>query len=496
MYPKRNCNHPLLIKHFLLLMGVFFLFGFLRNAFSKPNSDGEILAEYQVTLTIESNACYSKWEKMQKNYIWQIIQFPDRWIILNRNANVVNPIEHTDLIFQKNPYQKSSQSFQGPALAKDDLQMPYGDFGILKSKISYNLFFDNTDVKGDFVNEVDFSPGILGRSVLGLWVQSHESLKKAPSKTHDVPTIDQPTPCKLKGTLEGKRLPKISQTFSPLLELQYFRMMRKTEEYFSTDKNHKAIEVLKEMVQTFPNRAKPYWMLARSYFISAEHMDPEDEKGRLKLLAHAENNSRKAIQLEPKSGESLFFLTATLGRIATTKGILQALRVTGRLERGFLKVIAFKPEYNFAGFCTAGDTQTGLGIYYRIVPDWWLVKLLTGSRGDIDTSIVHLKNGLLYQPYRVEYNKEYGVSLLCRGHRQKNQKDIEEGLQVLRKALELPNLLKTDRIDKKHIRELLVNHGKACGYSRDGYEDISEEAYSQINGGKKESSLVPVVNEK
>ena len=63
---------------------------------------------------------------------------------------------------------------------------------------------------------------------------------------------------------------------------------------------------------------------------------------------------------------------------------------------------------------------------------------------------------------------------------------------MLKKALKLPNLLITDYLDKKHMRDLIQDHRKACVYSRDGYEDIPEQAYTDLNGATKKSSFTPI----
>lgn len=440
-----------------------------RAASPAASDDGEVLGSYDVTETITQDGCYSARKEFSRHFTAHWVKFNDHYALINLDTPLMNPTEHEEINFK---------TLESPGT--DEIAIVYSDFGKVASKITANVEFKSGVLTGHFSNQLthelytqDFSP-------FALWIQSTNGYRNIPVDLESLPLIDGKSPCTVTGKWEGKYRLDSKFSFSPRKEIEYRHLMRGAEEVFSQGKMKESINGYEKASAIFPNRAGPYWRISRSYFIIAEHLDTKDRAGRLDRLALARSFGEKAVAADPDSGESWFFLTAARGRFATTKGIIKTIRVTGELERGFLKTIEKKPRYNFSAFNTAGDTHCGLGIYYRLVPDSWFVKTLTGSRGDIDKSIKHLRKALLYQPYRVEYNKELGVSLLCRGIKKKRQSDIEEGLAVLKGALGFPNLLKTDPIDKQHIQELMGEYKNACGYSRDGYQDLSEERLKEM----------------
>lgn len=459
-------------KIFLLTLSLALVLSFAGWASSveETNDDtGAVLGSYEIVETITQDGCFSARKDFTRSFTAHWVKFKDHHSLINLDTALMNPLEHEEVVF-KNPESPGTHQ----------ISIVYSDFGKVTSNLSAKVEFKNGNLTGNFSNEVVHELYTQEFSPFALWIQSTNGYQKIPVSLETLPLIDSKSPCTITGKWAGKYKLDSKFSFTASKEIEYRKIMRQAEEVFSQGKMKESIAGYEKASALYPNRAGPYWRISRSYFIIAEHLDTKDREGRLQRLALARSFGEKAIAADPDSGESWFFLTAARGRFATTKGIIKTIRVTGELERGFLKTIEKKPRYNFSAFNTAGDTHCGLGIYYRLVPDSWFVKTLTGSRGDIDKSIKHLRKALLYQPYRIEYNKELGVSLLCRGVKKKHQSDIEEGLEILKNALTFPNLLKTDPIDKNHIQDLLVDYKKACGYSRDGYQDVSEERLNEI----------------
>ena len=65
---------------------------------------------------------------------------------------------------------------------------------------------------------------------------------------------------------------------------------------------------------------------------------------------------------------------------------------------------------------------------------------------------------------------------LCIGSEDGEPERISEGRAVLRGAVELEDFQSTDAFDRDHARILVENPSRACGYSRDGWIDLSEAA--------------------
>ena len=126
-----------------------------------------------------------------------------------------------------------------------------------------------------------------------------------------------------------------------------------------------------------------------------------------------------------------------------------------------------------------GDAYFALGQFYRLCPDWTIVQMLVGTKGDIDESIRWHRKGVAFTPTRAEMSKELGVSLLCKASRDDDPAALAEGKKWLNKALAMPSQKATDDIDKKQIPIILSRADDACGYSRDGWQEVSKEAYEK-----------------
>ena len=71
--------------------------------------------------------------------------------------------------------------------------------------------------------------------------------------------------------------------------------------------------------------------------------------------------------------------------------------------------------------------------------------------------------------------------ILVKAHRDGDAASASEGRRWLNKAAALPVQKKTDEVDKRQIPVIRARPMEACGYSRDGWQDVSREAYDKRN---------------
>ena len=109
-----------------------------------------------------------------------------------------------------------------------------------------------------------------------------------------------------------------------------------------------------------------------------------------------------------------------------------------------------------------GDTYYALGQFYRLCPDSIIVKMVAGTKGDIDQSIRWLRKGVKDSPGRIEVVKELGVSLLCKAERD-DPAAATEGRKWLKQAASLPAKKPTDRIDHQQIPVILGRASEPAG---------------------------------
>jgi hypothetical protein len=131
-------------------------------------------------------------------------------------------------------------------------------------------------------------------------------------------------------------------------------------------------------------------------------------------------------------------------------------------------------HYNHSAY---GDALYGAAQLYRMLPEGAWAGPLLGVRGDLDRAVALARGAVAIQPNRLEYAKELGADLLCRGARLGASDDLDEAQRVLRSALGLPARTLYERVDQQHVGRLLTEPpANACGYSRDLWSAGTHEA--------------------
>lgn len=247
----------------------------------------------------------------------------------------------------------------------------------------------------------------------------------------------------------------------------------------------KSSRILGIVQDRWPDEAMGYWMHARNNYDIGELLPEDAVERRLSLyeeMIELTRTCRK--QTEPDDGSCLHFLATGLGRLSTTKGLLNTLFVAEEVEGLWLEALDRAPDYVApAGTPMVNNIRYGLGVFYRMVPEWWIAKVIIGTRGDIVKSVEMFRAAAAAEPYRLELRKELAASLLCYALREEEPDERAEAEALLEAILagrfDRYDVRATDRIDKVHARDLLEQPDRACGYSRDGYEEIRKEDVSK-----------------
>jgi len=121
------------------------------------------------------------------------------------------------------------------------------------------------------------------------------------------------------------------------------------------------------------------------------------------------------------------------------------------------------------------DVYQALGIFYRLVPESWIVGLIAGTRGDLDKSVQYTKQANSCGGGKIiRQLKEYGVSQICYGQRRGDDASVAAGIKTLEKMVKQTPRSATEKIDVKHGATLIADPDLACEYSRDGQQDLDE----------------------
>ena len=222
-----------------------------------------------------------------------------------------------------------------------------------------------------------------------------------------------------------------------------------------------------------PEESFTYWRVARNYWRAGETLPLEEKQQRIELFEESAVWAGRGISIDPDCAACMLWKFVALGRQATTRGIMSAVRDAREMDRLLTQGIALQPSFNDGeGNSILGNLYYAGAVFYRIVPDWWWLRFFTGVRGDKEKSLSYARRAVEISGVRVDYRVELGAVLLCLGTAKKDERRLAEGRAVLEQARVLDDFLGTDPIDKQHAATLIASPSLACGYSRDGFIDI------------------------
>lgn len=219
-----------------------------------------------------------------------------------------------------------------------------------------------------------------------------------------------------------------------------------------------------------PTHYLTHAIICLDYYNIAEKLDVrhlEHKKKKIVLYEKMAQEAERGILADPDKGECYFFRGLAHARLSTTNGIFYSLFMAKGIESDWLKATQLEAAYKKNnGVDLKSSAHIALSIYYRLCPSFFIWQLVFGINGDADLSVRHAQIAYDVDP-RIEVSKEYGISLISRGIKQKNPDDIKAGKNYLKKVLTMANRLVTDPIDKQHAAMLLKHIERCPNYSRD-----------------------------
>ena len=229
------------------------------------------------------------------------------------------------------------------------------------------------------------------------------------------------------------------------------------------------------LARALPESPTIRWRIARNFWRLGERLPVEDRTGRLELFHQSERWADAALETDPKCGECVMWKIAAMGRVATTSGVFESASRASKIAELIEYGIALNPTHaDSEANATLGNLYYAGSAFYRVVPDWFWLKLLIGVRGDNERALEYIRKAIEISENRLDYQVELGAVLLCIGSDDDDPMRITEGRDVLRHAVKLENFQSTDSLDREHAHVLIAAPERACGYSRDGWIDLTE----------------------
>jgi hypothetical protein len=243
------------------------------------------------------------------------------------------------------------------------------------------------------------------------------------------------------------------------------------ERLYTDGQHEQTITLGRRLLAEHPDDPELYWMVARAYFEVGE-LHSRDAASFDKDAWYIEmlRLSDAGLDRAPGHGHLLFAPGAALARLGTTRGLASSLFLADDIEAAWLAAAEDVSPYASLGReeVLPCDIYVCLGVFYRLVPDWWLVEALTGTRGSLDASLTWLQQAHSCSPDRINVVKELAVAEICAGQRGGDRDLSAAGLAHLEAASRLPVRTPVDALDQRHALMLLANPEGACACSRDG----------------------------
>jgi hypothetical protein len=241
------------------------------------------------------------------------------------------------------------------------------------------------------------------------------------------------------------------------------------------------LEIVESMSAKEPAWIDGLWMVADSAFqLGASYTDQKDLPFARSVFVRGQKSAEKCIEKKADHPICALFLGAMLGKIASIDGIFSSLKKAKQVEKLWLSVVNSKYNYRFAEASSLqGSARYALGMFYRLVPDFFLMKWLFDVRGDINKSVQYHKDAIAVDPPNPCSKIMLAASLLCSAKGDTNAANGQEGLKHLRDARQMTAKSMVSKACQNDTARLEREPGKACGYETARQQETSEDDFKK-----------------
>lgn len=237
------------------------------------------------------------------------------------------------------------------------------------------------------------------------------------------------------------------------------------------------METLKAVLEKEPDWYDGYWLYAAdAYFLGSMVQDPEQHAAARSDLVKGLEVLDTCLKKQPQQVLCRFFAVSLQAKIASIDGIFASLKHGKVIRDTWLEVINSPYDLRFRPNVTLqGVSRFALGLFYRLVPDLFLMDWIWDIRGNIDTSIRYHREALDYDPKNPCAHLMLAVSLLCKVKGDPKTAEYTEAMSLLAQTeSERPIDVAQEVciIDAPKIRR---EPQRTCGYTQAKYQDEVKE---------------------
>jgi hypothetical protein len=247
-------------------------------------------------------------------------------------------------------------------------------------------------------------------------------------------------------------------------------------EALTNAEHEKRLAILEKVV-----RKKPDWldgyslMAAEAFFLGSSFTDPKDHPAARRYLDDGEKKINECLKQAPSNILCKFFKASLRAKIASIDGIFASLRYGQAVRDAWLEVVESKLDMQFRpNVSLQGSVHYGLGLFFRLVPNFFLMDWVFKIRGNIDESIRYHRSAMKFDGDNPCYTLMLAVSLLCKVKGKANTPEYTEAMSLLNAPLPKP-IDVAQAVCVHDVPKIRSEPKKTCGYTQAKYQDDVKE---------------------
>ena len=188
-----------------------------------------------------------------------------------------------------------------------------------------------------------------------------------------------------------------------------------------------AAALLEMALAAAPGDAQLHWRIARDLLRHAERHPQLGAEVRLALYERAYAFAQAGRALAPDCAECCLYEFASMGRLASERGLTRAVGSVREAGRLVGECLANPPQHRDASGSEEAALYFGASVYYRLLPDSDWFRWATGQKSDAARAVELARRAVGLEMERPRYRLELGAALLCDGARSEDAERVAEG---------------------------------------------------------------------
>ncbi len=166
-------------------------------------------------------------------------------------------------------------------------------------------------------------------------------------------------------------------------------------------------------------------------------------------------------------------------KIASIKGLFASISKARSAQDEWLSVADGNVDMLLTRLHTLkASANHALGLYFRLVPDMWLVQFIFHVRGSLDESIRRHQLASSVHPQNACFLFGESTALLCRGQKRSSSVDTQSGRVIAAKVIQMSVAAPLLVACQDSVRRIFQKQELACGYT--GAKQVSDEDAKSI----------------